>query len=112
MDVRVIQFMRPFGDQTPFDVEVNDSCGPFYGLIKKLGFRLTAESLVTGMVSCCIEHPTHGDFNISRRGNTVLKHPNHRAGPVSACCWFVLTVNLLQKKVKVFYHYPANIALI
>ncbi len=24
----------------------------------------------------------------------------------------VLTVNLLQKKVKVFYHYPANIALI
>ncbi len=64
MKVKVIQFMRPNGRQVEQSIEINDKCKENYDKIIKLGGRLTAEQLMTGVVSQTIENEFE-DFDIT-----------------------------------------------
>lgn len=64
MTINVLQFIRPNGRQAPQTTEVSDDCADGYKLMQECGCRLTAEVLTTGEVSCTIEHPAIGDFDI------------------------------------------------
>jgi hypothetical protein len=61
--VELIQFMRPNGRQVPSSCEVSDDLASNYRALREAGCRLTAEVLMTGVVSQAIEH-SEGDFAI------------------------------------------------
>ena len=63
MKVKVVQFYTPNGRQEAHEVEVPDDCAEGYAALKSKGCRLTAEVLMTGHVSQCVEHE-EGDFLI------------------------------------------------
>lgn len=64
MNVEVIQFMRPNGNQVPMTIPVPDTLQSKYRVLRDCGARLTAEVLTTNQVSVCVEYPEHGDFDI------------------------------------------------
>jgi len=61
MQVQITQFIAPHGEQRTRFCEVPDDCAVGYEALKRKGCRLTAEVLMTGAVSQCIEHD-EGDF--------------------------------------------------
>ena len=63
MTVEITQFIAPHGEQRPRTAEVPDDCAVGYESLRRHGCRLTAEVLMTGHVSQCIEH-TEGDYDI------------------------------------------------
>lgn len=64
MIVPVTRFAR-HGTQIDDSTEIASDCADRYAAVRECGCRLTAEVLSTGHVSCCIEHPRLGDFDIS-----------------------------------------------
>lgn len=73
MQVEVIQFIAPYGEQRERSVTVPDSCATGYHALREHGCRLTAEVLNGGMVSQTVEHE-EGDFliEITPNGPEVL----------------------------------------
>lgn len=73
MKVVVIQFIAPFGEQREQSVEVPNDCAVGYEALRRHGCRLTAEVLMTGLVSQCIEHE-EGDYDIriTKNGPEVM----------------------------------------
>lgn len=61
--VEIIQFIAPHGEQRNRSAEVPDDCAVGYEALCRNKCRLTAEVLMTGYVSQCIEHDD-GDFDI------------------------------------------------
>lgn len=57
--------MMPNGREVLRETDVSDACYEGYRLMLECGCRLTAEMLTTGEVSCTIEEPDLGDFDIS-----------------------------------------------
>ena len=55
MKVKVTQYYRPNGWQQTHELEVSDECAEQYQAIRECNARLTAEQLMTGMVSQTIE---------------------------------------------------------
>ena len=68
MQVEVIQFIAPFGEQRERRVEVPNDCAVGYEALRRHGCRLTAEVLNGGLVSQCVEHE-EGDFLIEITNN-------------------------------------------
>lgn len=68
MKIQVVQFIRPAGEQRMRSVEVPDDCAVGYEALTRKKCRLTAEVLMTGHVSQCIEHED-GDFAIEVTAN-------------------------------------------
>ena len=73
--VKVTQFYTPNGQQQQHDVEVPDDCADGYKALRECGCRLTAEVLLTGLVSQTVEHE-EGDFliEICANGPKVLEN--------------------------------------
>jgi hypothetical protein len=63
MVVEVIQFISPRGEQRERSTELPDDCAVGYEALRRKNCRLTAEVLMTGSVSQCIEHE-EGDYDI------------------------------------------------
>jgi hypothetical protein len=63
MLIDIIQFIPPRGRQELRQIEVPDDCAVGYESMRRHGCRLTVETLMTGMVSTCIEHE-EGDYDI------------------------------------------------
>ena len=55
MKVNVTQYYRPYGWQETHEIEIRDECAEHYQQIGECGARLTAEQLMTGVVSQAIE---------------------------------------------------------
>ena len=70
MTVDITQFIAPNGEQVIRHCEVPNDCGVGYEALKRKGCRLTAEVLLTGHVSQCIEHE-EGDFAIQVTANGI-----------------------------------------
>jgi len=61
--VEITQFIAPHGEQRMRSAEVPDDCAVGYEALRRHGCRLTAEVLMTGHVSQCVEHD-EGDYDI------------------------------------------------
>ena len=68
MIVEITQFIAPHGGQRKVTCEVPDDCAVGYESLKRHKCRLTAEVLMTGVVSQCIEHE-EGDYDIAVTAN-------------------------------------------
>jgi hypothetical protein len=68
MQVKITQFIAPHGEQRERSCEVPDDCAVGYESLKRHECRLTAEVLMTGAVSQCVEHE-EGDFLIEITDN-------------------------------------------
>lgn len=64
MIAEITQFYLPDGRNRSHKTELPDDCAVGYEAMKRLGCRLTAEVLMTGMVSVTIEHE-EGDYDIN-----------------------------------------------
>ncbi len=62
-EIPFTQFLRPNGRQVPTSVMVGDAEYAAYQKLASMGFRLTVEQLMNGIVSQCIEDPELGDFD-------------------------------------------------
>lgn len=62
--VEIIQFILPSGKQRHESLVVSDDCQTGYKLLQECGCRLTYEILRTGEISCAIEEPCIGDFDL------------------------------------------------
>ena len=73
MRVEVTEFILPNARQEKHNVEVPDDCAVGYESLKRHGCRLTAERLMTGVISQCIEHE-EGDYDmrLTTNGPAVL----------------------------------------
>lgn len=70
MKVEVIQYMRPNGRKVLQTIEIDDKCEETYKAILGCDARLTAEQMMTGMVSQTIEGPDGDyDFAITKGSN-------------------------------------------
>lgn len=65
MNIPVTRFCLPDGRKVFDETTIADDCAEKFAQVQKAGCRITAEILSTGQVSCCIEHPSIGDFDIS-----------------------------------------------
>lgn len=61
--VEITQFIAPHGEQRLRHAEVPDDCAVGYEALRRHKCRLTAEVLMGGQVSQCIEHD-EGDYAI------------------------------------------------
>lgn len=61
--VEITQFIAPHGEQRLRHAEVPNDCAVGYEALRRHGCRLTAEVLMTGHVSQCIEHE-EGDYDM------------------------------------------------
>lgn len=68
MTVEVVQFIAPHGEARVRHTEVPDDCAVGYEALRRHKCRLTAEILMTGHVSQCIEHE-EGDYDIAVTAN-------------------------------------------
>lgn len=66
--VEITQFIAPHGEQRLRTAEVPDDCSVGYEALKRNKCRLTAEVILGGMVSQCIEHE-EGDYAIEVTAN-------------------------------------------
>ncbi len=71
MIAKVIQFMRPNGRQVEKELTIKDDCIENYKTILAYGARLTAEQMMSGMVSQTIETVV-GDFDVILSKGTDL----------------------------------------
>lgn len=62
MKVPIVQFMRPGGRQVPESIELPMVTPEQIQAIDDAGCRLTAEVLLNGKCSFCIEEPELGNF--------------------------------------------------
>jgi len=61
--VEITQFIAPHGERRVRQAEVPSDCAVGYEALRRHGCRLTAEVLIGGLVSQCIEHE-EGDYAI------------------------------------------------
>lgn len=73
MIVEITQFIAPDGEQRTRQCEVPDDCAVGYESLRRHKCRLTAEVLMDGMVSQCVEHE-EGDFLIEVTPNGPPVH--------------------------------------
>jgi hypothetical protein len=66
--VEITQFIAPHGEQRQRSLEVPNDCAVGYEALQRHGCRLTAEVLMGGQVSQCIEH-SEGDYAIEITSN-------------------------------------------
>ena len=66
--VKITQFVAPHGKQRELSAEVPDDCAVGYEALIRNKCRLTAEVLLTGHVSQCIEHED-GDYDMAVTAN-------------------------------------------
>jgi hypothetical protein len=73
--VDIVQFIAPHGEQRVRQTEVPDDCAVGYEALRRKNCRLTAEVLMGGQISMCIEHG-EGDvaIEVCDNGPSVLKH--------------------------------------
>lgn len=64
MKIQITQFWRPDGRRTQESTTVSDEFNDAYCAMIEEGARFTAEVLMNGLVSQCIEYPDFGDFDI------------------------------------------------
>ena len=74
MEVEVVQFRRPYGQQVKGTITLSDSVRQQYQELTGEGLRLTAEILRTGETSICIEQPDLGDYDsrITTNGKRLI----------------------------------------
>lgn len=91
-EIPVLQFCLPNGRQKPTSTFVGDKEYEAYQLLASMGFRLTAEVLMNGVVSQAIEDPVVGDFDMVLSNNNEqvpikLSHLLLRFTPEAAAEW-------------------------
>lgn len=92
MKVPIVQFMRPSGHQVAESIELPQVTKEQIELIHDAGCRLTAEVLLNGKCSFCVEEPELGDFDqtICENGPrvpVVLTEMIHRFNRASFDAW-------------------------
>ena len=76
MIVQITEFQLPNGKQVQQETTLKDECQENYNLLIKLGLRLTAEILITGVVSQTIESPNF-DFDMELTSGNDLTENKH-----------------------------------